>query len=232
MGTPSAVDVLLALLEPSEEWGVSGEEVIARLAAAGIRTTPAPVLACILRLEDQGLVNVDRQPGHRFRLTRAGEEAVYTHGPGSPQDVTIVMADLVDFVGYTSRQGDEAAHRAAWAFQRGAERALQTTGGDTVKGLGDGVLGTSPSTDAALVAVKELARHSRELEGGPWQLRAAVHDGRPVSHRGDLYGADVNLVARLCEAALPGEALVTGRGGEALALRGLEEPVSVERVAL
>ncbi len=232
MSIPSAVDVLLALLEPSDEWGVSGDEVIARLAAGGVSASPGKVLARLLRLEDQGLVLVERRPGHRFRLTSAGEVAAYTQGPGAPLDVTLVMADLVGFVAYTTRQGDEAAHRAAWAFQRRAELAFQASGGDTVKALGDGVLGTSPSTDAALVAVKELARHSRELEGEAWELRAAVHDGRPVSHRGDLFGADVNLVARLCKAALPGQALVTGRGGEALAVRGLDEPVNVERVPL
>jgi len=232
MGAPSTIDILLALLEPSAEWGVSGDEAIARLAAAGVSASPASVLARLLRLEDQGLVQVERRPEHRFRLTANGEEAAYAQGPGSPVDVTLVMADLVGFVAYTSRHGDEAAHRAAWSFQRHAARALQTGGGDTVKALGDGVLGTSPSTDAALTAVKELAERSREIEGEPWQLRAAVHDGRPVAHRGDLFGADVNLVARLCQAADPGQALVTGRGGEGLALRGLDAPVTVERVAL
>ena len=202
------------------------------MTTAGISVSPAKVLARLLRLEHQGLVWVERQPEHRFRLTSEGEATAYRTGPRAPVEVTLVMADLVGFVTFTNRHGDEAAHRAAWAFHRCAEQALEACGGDALKGLGDGVLGTSPSTGAGLTAVKELAGHCHNLDGGPWRLRAGVHDGRPVSHRGDLFGADVNLVARLCDAAHPGEALVTGTGQEALALRGLDLPVTVERVAL
>ncbi|MEJ7583971.1 MAG: hypothetical protein WKF43_07755 [Acidimicrobiales bacterium] len=232
MSSPAAVDLLLALLEPGDAWDVSGNEVIGRLQDAGLAASPARVMARLLRLETQGLVRVERQPEHRFRLTPAGEEAAYAHGPGSPIDVTLVMADLVGFVAYTTRRGDKAAHRAAWSFQRCAEQSLQAGGGDAVKGLGDGVLGTAPSAKAALTAVRELAHHCRDLDGEPWQLRAAVHRGRPVAHRGDLFGADVNLVARMCDVANPGEALLTGGGTEHLDLRGLDHPVTVERVLL
>jgi len=214
MPAATPVDVLLALLEPRETGSVAGDEVISRLVAGGMSASPGKVLARLLRLEHQGLVQIERGPELRFRLTAAGEEAVYTHGPGSPLEVTLVMVDLVGFVTFTDRHGDGAAHRAAWTFQRCAEQALRGCGGNTVKGLGDGVLGTSPSTDAGLAAVKELAQHCGELEGERWRVRAAVHDGRPVSHRGDLFGGDVNLVARLCDAACPGEALVTRPGAK------------------
>lgn len=232
MPGPSAVEVLLALLEPAGGDSVSGDVVIDRLTASRVSASPARVMARLLSLEALGWVDVERRPEYRFRLTAAGEDAAYAHGPGSPVTVTLVMADLVGFVSFTTRRGDEAAHRAAWTFQRTAERALQGCGGDVIKSLGDGVLATAASTDAALVALKELAGGCRELEGEPWRLRAAVHDGRPVAHRGDLFGADVNLVARLCDAAQPGEVVVTGRGLEALAVRGLERPVAVDRLDL
>lgn len=224
--------MLLALLEPAADDGVFGDEVIARLTAGRVSASPARVMARLLSLESLGWVAVERHPEYRFRLTAAGEEAAYAHGPGSPVTVTLVMADLVGFVAFTARHGDEAAHRAAWTIQRASERALQGCGGDVVKSLGDGVLGTAASTDAALVAVKELAESCRQLEGETWRLRAAVHDGRPVAHRGDLFGADVNLVARLCDAARPGEVVVTGRGHEVLAIRGLAQPVVVDRLDL
>lgn len=232
MAAPSAVEVLLALLEPAPGDAVSGDEVIVRLAAGRVSASPARVMARLLRLEALGWVEVERHPEYRFRLTAAGEEAAYARGPGSPVTVTLVMADLGGFVAFTARRGDEVAHRAAWTFQRSAERALQRCGGAAIKSLGDGVLGTAASTDAALMAVKELAESCCELEGEPWRLRAAVHDGRPVAHRGDLLGADVNLVARLCDAARPGEVVVTGRGHEALVIRGLDQPVVVERLDL
>jgi class 3 adenylate cyclase len=67
-------------------------------------------------------------------------------------------------------------------------------------------------------------------------LRAAVHSGRPISFRGDLFGADVNLAARLCSAAQPGELVMTTApsdpAAESLNVRGLRDPISVTRMVV
>jgi adenylate cyclase len=43
------------------------------------------------------------------------------------------------------------------------------------------------------------------------QLRTGIHLGRPRKVGGDYLGVDVNVAARLCDAARPGEVLVSDR---------------------
>ena len=48
-----------------------------------------------------------------------------------------------------------------------------------------------------------------EIDGHRPQLRAGVHAGRPRRLGGDYFGVDVNIAARVAEAAGPGEVLVS-----------------------
>src|SRR5690242_7599224 len=124
MGGPAAVDVLLALLEPTPADAVDGDELMARLSTAGVRATPASVLARLVSLENSGHVVIDRRPDYRFALTESGRRAAYDLGPGNPIEVTLVMADLVGFVAFTERAGDAAAHATASAFNAAAVRSM------------------------------------------------------------------------------------------------------------
>ena len=232
MGGPTVVEVLLALLDTDEHERVDGGEVMERLSSAGVKSTPGNVLARLVGLEASGHVDIDRRGDYRFSLTPIGHQAAFDLGPGRPVEVVLLMADLVGYVPFTARAGDAAAHAVALGLGRAATRAVGDRGGDVVKLIGDGVLATAPSVVLAVDAARALAGACRNLDGGPWMLRAAVHAGRPVAHRGDLFGADVNLVARLCALAPAGHALVTGAGGEPYAVRGLDEPVAAAAVAL
>lgn len=232
MGGPSAVEVLLALLDTDEHERVGGGEVMARLSSAGVDATPSRVLARLVGLEASGHVAIDRGGDYRFSLTSVGQQAAFDLGPGRPVEVTLLMADLAGYVSYTARAGDAAAHAVAAALGRAATRAVRDRGGDVVKLIGDGVLATAPSVARAVDAAREIAGACRGLDGGPWALRAAVHAGHAVAHGGDVFGADVNLVSRLCALAPTGHVLVTGAGGEPYTVRGLDEPVAAKAVAL
>jgi adenylate cyclase len=48
-----------------------------------------------------------------------------------------------------------------------------------------------------------------EVEGHRPQLRAGVHWGRPRKLGGDYLGVDVNIAARVCDAAKAGQVLVS-----------------------
>jgi class 3 adenylate cyclase len=95
------------------------------------------------------------------------------------------------------------------------------------------VLGTVPTGADAIGAIERLAARLEHPDGGRWPLRAAAHAGRPIVLDGDVFGHDVNLVARLCAAADPNELLLSGTGDrpadEVLMIRGLDEPVAVRR---
>jgi class 3 adenylate cyclase len=231
---PTNLELLLALLGTDRDHGLDGTTVTNRVAPGGRELAASKVLAQLLALEASGHVHVDRGNGYRFSLTRLGEDAAYELGPGDPIEVVLVMVDLVGFVSFTAEHGDSAAHRAAVHLQDVGDAELRRVGGALVKPLGDGFLGSVRSTVDAIDTVQNVAHRCRRPDGEPWAMRAAVHRGRPIAFRGDLYGADVNLTARLCEAARPGE-LVMSAGQDAanadlLDVRGLRDPIAVTRM--
>src|SRR4051812_33405016 len=179
MGKPSRHDVLLALLGTTER-GINGTSVGRRLELAGLPTKPSTLLSHLLTLEATGLVAVHRDDGYRFGLTAEGEHAAYQLGPGDPVDVVLVMVDLVGFVSFTERHGDNAAHHAARALHDVGDDELRRVGGAIVKPLGDGFMGTASRSDAAIDAVRQIAHRCRRPDGAHWPLRASVHRGRPI----------------------------------------------------
>ncbi len=232
MGAGLATEVLLSLLGVGEP-GVVGGEVQARLADRGRRPATDVLLVALLRLEATGHVAVDRSSGLRFALTAAGRERAYELGGGRPVHLQLLMADLVGFVSFTSAHGDAAARAAAGALHRAASDAVRMGGGEVVKVMGDGFLAWLPPTTDPVPVVAAVAAGCDRPDGERWRLRAASHVGHPIRHRGDLFGNDVNLVARLCDAAGPGELLrSTTAGGEDLVVRGLDVAVPVLRVAI
>jgi adenylate cyclase len=90
--------------------------------------------------------------------------------------------------------------------------------GEVVKRLGDGLMGAfhdAPSAiDAAFAARERVA--SIEADGYRPRLRTGIHLGRPRKIGRDYFGVDVNIAARLAEAARPDEILVSDRTLQAL----------------
>jgi class 3 adenylate cyclase len=227
----SSLDVLLTLLDAP----VDGGTIRQRLADAGKRTSPAPLLAQLLRLEASGHVEVRRDDGYTISLTSLGSDAVADLAPGRAVEVALLMVDLVGFVPFTAHHGDDAAQRAAQLVQSATASALAPWGGRVVKSLGDGVLACAPAGTDVHAALTAIAASVARPEAGAWQLRAALHVGRPIELRGDLFGHDVNLVARLCDLAKPNELVCSApdaRDAELVAVRGLADPVAIVRRAL
>jgi len=232
------LDVLLALLGSGD--GIDGTEVARRLHDAG-RPAPAPdILAALLALESSGHVRIERGGTYRFELTADGQDAAYSLGPGATEEAVLVMVDVVGYVAYTSQHGDAAAHALAQRLLTAAEQELSAVRGRLVKSLGDGFLGTAPPVTDAVVLVRRIASKCELNDADPtWpRLRAAVHRGRPIRHGGDLYGTDVNLVARLCELAGPDEVMCSVPASATVvptahaAVRGIEHPVPVMKARI
>ncbi len=233
--TKLGTEVLLALLDVGAH-GIGGGELQDRLARQGTRPRSDVLLVALLRLETTGHVLVEREAGTmHFALTPEGRERAYEMGGGQPVHLQLIMADLVGFVAFTSTHGDAAGRDAAGALHQAASGAVRAGGGDVVKVMGDGFLAWLPPSADPLPVVAAVADGCRQPSGDPWPLRAASHVGRPIRHRDDLFGNDVNLVSRLCAAAAPGQ-LVRSSGGhgepEHLDVRGFDAPVPVWRVAL
>jgi class 3 adenylate cyclase len=233
LGAGLSTEVLLSLLDVAQV-GVPGEDVQQRLKQQGKSPRADKLLVTLLRLEDTGHVIVDRRDGMRFALTPKGRDRAYEIGGGRPVHVQLLMADLVAFTEFTSSRGDAAARATSGTLHQVASDAVRHEGGQVVKVLGDGFLAWIPPANDPMPVLRAVADGCSHASGQPWRLHAASHVGHPIQHRGDLFGADVNLVSRLCGAAAPGELVrSTGAGTpELLTVRGFDAPIPVWRVAI
>ncbi|MDQ3740627.1 MAG: adenylate/guanylate cyclase domain-containing protein [Actinomycetota bacterium] len=149
------------------------------------------------------------------------EKAGRGHGH---EGAAIMFTDLVGFSSWVLDVGDEAALDLLRAVSGVVEPAIRDHDGRLVKRLGDGhmaVFGTAPDAVAAALEI-----HGRledvEVCGHRPQLRAGVHVGHPRRMGGDYLGTDVNIAARVMDAAKGGELLVTDAVVEHLDARAYE----------
>ena len=160
-----------------------------------------------------------------------------------PRTWTFAMVDLAGFTALTESHGDDLAADLATTF---ADLAAQHLGpGDRlVKTLGDAVLLAALEPAAGLHLVRRLLDSCYAIPDFPI-ARAGIHHGPAVERGGDLFGAAVNLTARVAAQAAGGQTLATGGvahaatelGMETVALgrfemRNVGEPVDLWEIAL
>ncbi|HYF28565.1 MAG TPA: adenylate/guanylate cyclase domain-containing protein [Baekduia sp.] len=127
------------------------------------------------------------------------------------QPVALLLTDLVRFSSFALKAGDTATLELLRDAGVVLEGAVRDHRGTIVKRLGDGLMATfshpQHAVDAALQGLDGIA--ALEVDGYDPKMRAGVHWGRPRSLGGDLFGVDVNIAARVGEAAGAQELLVT-----------------------
>lgn len=128
-------------------------------------------------------------------------------------DLTIVFTDLVEFSDWSLRAGDAAAVELLRAVASAIEPPVSDNTGKVVKRLGDGMMAVFADPSDALRAVTEAQTRLGDVEVAGYRplLRAGLHVGRPERVGGDFFGVDVNIAARVAEAASGGEILCTDR---------------------
>lgn len=207
----------------------------------------APAGEVVQRLLER---SVERQPRllaslglSAIQLLAATRSGNGSGDDGATQRVAIVFTDLEDFTRWTARNGDDAASELLSKHYRVVGPVVRSRGGRIVKRLGDGLLLTFPEPEAAVLAGLEMVGATP----GPLRLRAGVNVGEAVVTRQDVIGHEVNVAARVTEAAAGGEVLVTAAVRAATAesllrvtfgrqrrrsFKGLPEPIGVCRVTL
>jgi adenylate cyclase len=162
----------------------------------------------------------------------------------------VAFVDLAGFTAMTEAHGDDYAADVHDAFVGALARSCSSTGGDVrcVKHLGDGALLVAASGGALVSALLDGVRDQGDHELC-LRVRAGVHFGPVLQvetvHGQDYLGHTVNVAARLCGQAAPGELVLSGAvrdGGlelpesprplGALTLRHVAEPVSAWAVSL
>lgn len=117
------------------------------------------------------------------------------------------MVDLAGYTALTETHGDELAADLAVQFATLARTHL-ADGDRLIKPIGDAVLLASTHPRAAITLVDRLLTATAELDGFPL-ARAGLHHGPAVQREGDMFGAAVNLAARVAGQAAGGQTLVT-----------------------
>jgi WD40 repeat protein/class 3 adenylate cyclase len=161
---------------------------------------------------------------------------------------TFLIADVRGYTRFTQERGDEAAAHLATRFAELAREAIEAAGGSLVELRGDEALAVFDSARQALRAAAGLQEHFVAETVADPSLPLAVgiglDAGEAVPVDGGYRGGALNLAARLCSLAGPGEVLISpgvahlARKVEGLdyvergpvRLKGLEKPVDVVAV--
>jgi adenylate cyclase len=127
------------------------------------------------------------------------------------EPLAILFTDLVGFSDWALEAGDDAALELLRTVGRGVDPAIKHHDGRIVKRLGDGVMAVFDDAERAVEAALEASRAVGEIEVGGYrpELRGGIHFGRPRKLGGDYFGVDVNVAARVADAAGPGEVLIS-----------------------
>jgi class 3 adenylate cyclase len=141
-------------------------------------------------------------------LTRlSGEKSTAAPAVGA-ETAVILFTDIVDSTALTERLGDATYLSKAGEFERTVRRAVRESSGEDIEGvtLGDGVVAVfSSGTHAIQCAIRahECAR------AAGFRLHVGIHAGDVLRIGSAVHGGAVNIAARVCDAAPPGETLVS-----------------------
>jgi class 3 adenylate cyclase len=125
----------------------------------------------------------------------------------------VMFTDLVDSTGMTIRLGESKAMHLLHIHNALIRNALRDHEGREVKHLGDGVMASFASITSAVrcaAAIQQaFAAHNSNPAESQLHVRIGLSAGEPVAEDNDLFGAAVQLAARLCEHARPDQILIT-----------------------
>jgi len=182
-----------------------------------------------------------------YEFLGEGEEGAAGREPTAAGAVhTILFTDMEGSTSLTQRLGDAKAQEVLRTHNRIVRDALKAHTGSEIKHTGDGIMASFSSATRALecaIAIQRaFAEHSESAEE-PIRVRIGLNAGEPVAEEADLFGTAVQLAARICAHADPGEILApivvrelaAGKGFlfsdlGAVALRGFEDPVRLYEV--
>ena len=125
----------------------------------------------------------------------------------------ILFTDICGSTALTNRLGDVGAMGLLRAHDAIVRNALESHGGSEVKHTGDGIMASFLSVPQAVACALEINHQVQERNREAkteLPLRIGISCGEPVTEEGDLFGAAVELAARLCGHGAAGTILVSG----------------------
>ena len=156
---------------------------------------------------------------------------------------TFLIADVRGYTRYTQTRGDEAAAELAAGFARLTREVVNAGGGELVELRGDEALAVFTSPRQAVRTAEQI---QRRLRGGedpgealPLGIGIGIDTGEAVPVEDGWRGKALNVAARLCSVAQPGQIYVTETTGalaggvpgvqlvarKPVRVKGIEQPV-------
>ena len=127
--------------------------------------------------------------------------------------VTIFFSDIRGFTEHTEEFGDDEASRIVREQGTIVRSRIEAFGGEVVKTQGDGFMVAFPTARGAIlcaIVIQRAAAAANQNQAGPGiAMGIGINTGEPIRQEdGDYIGGTVNLAARICAAAGPGQILV------------------------
>jgi class 3 adenylate cyclase len=125
---------------------------------------------------------------------------------GDRMPITVLFTDRTSSTELGQRLGDAAGHVLQRRHDEVTRRALSTHGGTEVKHTGDGIMATFRSPSSAIGCAIDIQRALATDDD--LQVRVGLACGEVVHEGDDVFGSTVQLAARVCDRARPGQVLV------------------------
>ncbi|MFB3135300.1 MAG: adenylate/guanylate cyclase domain-containing protein [Rhodospirillales bacterium] len=126
---------------------------------------------------------------------------------------TVLFTDMVGSTSLTQTVGDAVAQQAVRAHNLIVREALWEFGGREIKHTGDGIMAAFPTTsnsvEAAIAIQAKVRARNRFIPEPPLHLKIGINAGEPIVEDDDLFGATVQLAARVVDAARSEQILVS-----------------------
>jgi class 3 adenylate cyclase/tetratricopeptide (TPR) repeat protein len=127
--------------------------------------------------------------------------------------VTIMFTDVVESTRLLSTRGFTESHEIMKAYETIIDDKVEQHAGRRIKGLGDGYMISFGSArhgvECALDIQSAIADYSKKNPERKLRIRIGLNTGEVIEESGDIFGAAVNVAARVAGKARGGEILVS-----------------------
>ncbi|MDQ2943739.1 MAG: Flp pilus assembly complex ATPase component TadA, partial [Candidatus Dormibacteraeota bacterium] len=127
--------------------------------------------------------------------------------------VTIMFTDVEGSTRLLSTRGFTESHEIMRAYETIIDEKVAEHAGRRIKGLGDGFMISFGSVrhgvECALEIQQAIAEYSKQNPERKIRIRIGINTGEVVEEAGDIFGAAVNVAARVAGKAKGGEILVS-----------------------
>ena len=125
----------------------------------------------------------------------------------------MMFTDIASSTALAGQLGDQRFHELLKTHNIVIRDALNRYAGTEAKHTGDGILASfasvSQAVECAMAIQRAFAARNLNAPAPPIHVRVGLTAGEPVADHKDLFGASVNLAARVCATAQPGQILVS-----------------------